>query len=103
MPVVLKNEEHPMRSTPIRAISLIVAMIGTAMASTVPAHAGEDSAKVRRACSGDAKRLCPTTKHGSEEQRYCMEAKQSYLSRGCGRALEDEGVAPRGYFTARNK
>jgi hypothetical protein len=56
------------------------------------------SRKVRIACTADAKRLCPTAKAGSPELDYCMEAKGKYLSRECKRALEDDGIIPKGYF-----
>jgi hypothetical protein len=56
------------------------------------------SRKVRVACAADAKRLCPNTKAGSPELDYCMEAKGRYLSRECKRALEDDGIIPKGYF-----
>ena len=90
-----------MRLTPSFAFTLLATLVVSLTATASTAWANEDSPAVRRACAGDAKRLCPGAKHGSPDMRYCMEAKQSYLSRGCGRALEDAGVAPRGYFTAR--
>jgi hypothetical protein len=78
-----------------KALSLIAA--GLVALSAVPASA-EYSPRVRNACSGDAQRLCPKQKPGSNEMRYCMEARASSLSRGCVRALEDEGLVPRGYL-----
>ena len=57
--------------------------------------------KVERACGGDARRLCPSDRPGTPGMRYCMEAKQNYFSKSCKRALEDSGIAPRGYFTRR--
>ena len=83
------------------SVALMAAAVAGLTALATPTLANEDSLKVRKACASDAKRLCPNAKHGSPDMRYCMEAKQSYLSRSCGRALEDEGIAPRGYFTAK--
>jgi hypothetical protein len=77
-----------------RVIAPIVVALTLAAA---PAEA-EFSKKVRAACSGDAKSLCPKTRANSEELRYCMEAKSTSLSKGCVRALEDDGVIPRGYL-----
>ncbi len=56
------------------------------------------SPRVRKGCTGDAKRLCPKHKLGSPEMRYCMEANARALSSECVRALEDDGIAPRGYL-----
>jgi hypothetical protein len=53
------------------------------------------SAKVRRACSSDVKRLCPKHKFDTPELRYCMEAKSRQISNKCVRALEDDGIIPR--------
>ena len=90
-----------MRHKLLMTRALAITALGTLAAMPAAVSANEDSPAVRRACSGDAHRLCPKTKMGTPEMRYCMEAKQSYLSRGCGRALEDAGVAPRGYFTGK--
>lgn len=64
------------------------------------ANASEEavSRAIKNACNSDAKRLCPNNKLGSSSLRYCMEANGRRLSRTCVRALEDEGVVPRGYF-----
>ena len=77
----------------------VALLFGTVMiiGQTV-AEAQTSSKRVRQACSGDAHRLCPREKKDSPEMRYCMEAKGRQLSRGCVRALEDEGIVPRGYF-----
>jgi hypothetical protein len=66
--------------------------------TSAPALAEPSSRRVRLACTGDAQRLCPKQKAGSEEMRYCMEAKARSLSSGCVRALEDDGIVPRGYL-----
>jgi hypothetical protein len=76
---------------------LTLAAIGLAIMA--PPVDAAFSKKVRIACSADAKRLCATSKLGSPEMEYCMEAKGKYLSRECKRALEDDGVIPRGYFS----
>lgn len=57
--------------------------------------------EVRIGCAADAKRLCPAYRLGSPEMRTCMEAKGRLLSRGCVRALEDTGLAPRGFLGRR--
>jgi hypothetical protein len=57
------------------------------------------SARVRTACTADAKRLCPQYKAGGSELRYCMEARGRSLSQGCVFALEAEGIIPRGTYS----
>jgi hypothetical protein len=81
----------------VTAAAFFAAMVVTFGFLTAPADAAF-SRKVRISCTADAKRLCPTSKLGSPEMEYCMEAKGKYLSRECKRALEDDGVIPRGYF-----
>ena len=80
--------------------TLGIALSAAALATIiVPAAQAQDSSRrVRQACSGDAHRLCPREKKDSAEMRYCMEAKGKQLSRNCVRALEDDGIIPRGYF-----
>ena len=56
---------------------------------------------VERACGSDARRLCPGQTPGTPGMRYCMEAKQRSFTRNCQQALEDSGIAPRGYFARR--
>jgi hypothetical protein len=75
-----------------------VGLIALALGFAAPASAQDVSKRSRQACSGDAKRLCPQQKYGTEEMRYCMEAKGRSLSRGCVAALEDDGTIPRGHF-----
>ena len=53
------------------------------------------SAKVKKACVGDYKRLCPSYKVGSPQLRACMEAKQSEISSKCVQALIDSGEVNR--------
>lgn len=81
----------------LRTATLLTLATLAFAAAALPADAVY-SRKIRIACSADAKRLCATTKPGSPEMEYCMEAKGKYLSRECKRALEDDGVIPRGYF-----
>jgi hypothetical protein len=80
--------------------ALVAALLfGAALiASQSAAEAESSSKRVRQACSSDAHRLCPREKKDSPEMRYCMEAKGRQLSRSCVRALEDDGIVPRGYF-----
>lgn len=73
------------------ALALIAAV---AFSSTEAA--AQFSPRVRNNCTGDAQRLCPKHKLGTAEMRYCMEAKARSLSSGCVRALEDDGIVPRG-------
>jgi hypothetical protein len=89
-----------MPSTSLYARKLIssAALAAGLVIFQAPAEAESSSRRVRQACSGDAHRLCPREKKDSPEMRYCMEAKGRQLSRGCVRALEDDGVIPRGYF-----
>lgn len=65
---------------------------------TVSPATAEYSPRVRAACTADAERLCPRQKLGSPEMRYCMESRARSLSSTCVRALEDEGIVPRGMF-----
>lgn len=53
------------------------------------------SAKVRRACVGDYKRLCPGYKVGSTALRACMESKYREISSRCMDALIDSGEVDR--------
>lgn len=80
--------------------TLAVAVTMVAALSLSPADASEEpvSRAIKNACNSDAKRLCPNDKLGSSSLRYCMEANGRRLSRTCVRALEDEGVVPRGYL-----
>ena len=81
-----------------RAVSATLVAFAALIAAQTSASAESSSRRVRVACSGDAQRLCPREKKDSAEMRYCMEAKGRQLSRNCVRALEDDGVVPRGYF-----
>jgi hypothetical protein len=79
--------------------SISAALVAAALLIVTQSSAdAQSSGRVRGACSADAKRLCPREKRDSAEMRYCMEAKGRQLSRTCVRALEDDGIVPRGYF-----
>jgi hypothetical protein len=67
-----------------------------AMSALAAPDANAQSARVRNACTADAKRLCPQYSPGSGEMRSCMEARGRSLSHGCLNALEAEGIIPRG-------
>lgn len=54
------------------------------------------SQRVKNMCTPDAERLCPQHPLGSEQMRYCMEAKFSNISRDCVKALEDDGLVSPG-------
>ena len=83
----------------LRQISLAAVLSAIALVLAAPlAQAEPSSRRVRNACSSDAQRLCPHEKKDTPEMRYCMEAKGRQLSRNCVRALEDDGIVPRGYF-----
>jgi hypothetical protein len=74
------------------AVTVAVAMLAFPGAAA-PAMAV--SAKVKKACVGDYKRLCPTYKVGSAALRACMEAKQAEISSKCVDALIDSGEVNR--------
>lgn len=74
------------------AASLAAALI--AIAGTA-APAAAVSPRVKKACTGDYKRLCPTYKVGSPALRACMEAKQNEISSKCVDALIDSGEVSR--------
>lgn len=77
-----------MRSGLCGALVAISTLAAFAVAAG-PAHAV--SAKVKKACVGDYKRLCPSYKVGSSALRACMEAKQAEISSKCVQALIDSG------------
>lgn len=76
---------------------VVAALLLVSVASGMDAYA--QSARVRTACTADAKRLCPKYKANSPELRYCMESRGRSLSRGCILALEDDGIVPRGTYS----
>ncbi len=81
-------------SLPQRVASMVVVGIFLAApAAFTPAHAV--SAKVKKSCAGDYKRLCPRYKVGSAQLRACMEAKQGEISSKCVQALIDSGEVNR--------
>lgn len=67
------------------------------MAVIVGSHGAAEavSAKVRKSCAGDYKRLCPGYKVGSASLRACMESKYREISSGCMNALIDSGEVDR--------
>lgn len=78
------------RSFVMRAALVVAAgIVMVAPAAITPASAV--SAKVKKACAGDYKRLCPRYKVGSAQLRACMEAKQAEISSKCVQALIDSG------------
>ncbi len=79
----------PQRIAPMVAVGILLA----APAAVSPAYAV--SAKVKKACAGDYKRLCPRYKVGSVQLRACMEAKQGEISPKCVQALIDSGEVNR--------
>ena len=74
------------------------AVAATALGMLSAAAVAQVSAKVQNACTPDALRLCPQHTLGSEEMRYCMEAKFKNISRECVQALEDDGHIKRGSY-----
>lgn len=81
-----------------RTLAAVLGFAVLAGAVSSAQASGDVSKKVRNACTGDVKRLCPKDKFGSEGLRYCMEANGRKISRPCVQALEDDGIVPRGYF-----
>lgn len=81
-----------------RIVETAFAVVAIAALVAPSAQAEDTSRRVRQACANDVHRLCPREKKDTPEMRYCMEAKGRQLSRNCVRALEDDGVIPRGYF-----
>lgn len=74
-------------------LAAAAAALITAVPGGSPAHAV--SAKVKKACQSDYKRLCPTYKVGSPQLRACMEAKQAEISSRCVDALIASGEVNR--------
>lgn len=77
----------------VRRSFAAIAVLAFAGATTLPAHAV--SAKVKKACQGDYKRLCPRYKVGTPQLRACMEAKQAEISSRCVDALIASGEVNR--------
>lgn len=74
------------------ALSAAAAVV---MLVTASAPAEAVSARVKKACVGDYKRLCPAYKVGSTKLRACMEARQAEISSRCVDALIDSGEVDR--------
>jgi hypothetical protein len=72
---------------------ILIAGVIASCAGLVAASATADaySERVRRACSGDYKRLCGQYKPNSPQVRTCMEANAFSISGPCVSALVDSG------------
>jgi hypothetical protein len=77
-----------------KAIAMAAVALFALAATGAPASAAI-TGKVKKACAGDYKRLCPSYKVGSAQLRACMEAKQFEISSGCVSALIDAGEVGR--------
>jgi hypothetical protein len=77
------------RTVRIWSLVAVAGVLSGGLTTASPAFAV--SAKVKKACAGDYKRLCPSYKVGSTALRACMEAKQAELSSRCVQALIDSG------------
>ena len=82
----------------VRRVGKLALACIASMTLTAATASAQSSRAVRNACNSDAKRMCPREKPDSPEMHYCMEAKGKLLSSRCIRALEDDGVIPRGHF-----
>lgn len=74
-------------------LGLAVAVLTVGLA--VPA-ADAVPRKVKRACKGDYKSLCPRYRVGTSRMRSCMRSKGRQLSWSCYQALKDAGYVKRG-------
>lgn len=79
---------------------LLGALLGSAALAIAafPATAEPSSPRVRTACTPDARRLCGKHDLDSPDMQTCMEEKGSQLSKQCIKALEDDGLIPRGWY-----
>ena len=82
------------RHRPLGVMLAAVALVLSALA----AQAEQSSTQVRTACTPDARRLCGKHDLDSPDMKKCMEDKGSQLSRQCIKALEDDGLIPRGWY-----
>ena len=87
-------ELFPSRRWDWRKLAIAAAVIGMTVGFGSPASEAA-TARVKKACAGDYKRLCPRYKVGSSRLRACMEAKQSEISSRCIDALIDSGEVNR--------
>lgn len=85
----------PKRGRRLVAVAGLLSLSLTGMALPVLGNDGV-SQRVKSMCTPDAERLCPQHPLGSEQMRYCMEAKFSNISRDCVKALEDDGLVSPG-------
>jgi len=92
-------DHYKMRAVGLRSINgsrwLSGAVFGFAAmiigASGVVTTAEAVPRRVKRACKGDYKTLCPHYKAGTSRMRACMRSNGSQLSWGCYQALKDHG------------
>lgn len=75
-------------------LGMVTAFALAAAGAVTPSEAAI-SPRVKKACTGDYKRLCPKYKVGSSALRACMEAKQAEISSACVDALIDSGEVNR--------
>ena len=85
---------HVTRCRFLSGLSVLALAAFAFVALATPASA-VITAKVKKACAGDYKRLCPRYKVGSAQLRACMEAKQNEISSPCISALIDAGETGR--------
>jgi hypothetical protein len=85
-------------ATAIRIVALLALSAG---ALAAPASAQAVNKKVKAACTGDYKRLCPSYKVGTPQLRACMEANSGSISSRCIDALIDTGEIDRKQKSAR--
>jgi hypothetical protein len=77
--------------TGIRKLGIVIALMAPTLAmAATPAP----SAKVRAACSPDAKRLCGAVIRDPEARHNCMVAHRAQLSEACKAALAENKKAP---------
>lgn len=86
----MKSLRNAVRVACLLSLAAVVLAAAGAIAPTLAV-----SAKVKKSCAADYKRLCPKYKVGSTQLRACMEAKQFELSSGCVDALIDSGEVNR--------
>lgn len=77
------------------ALLVALALSALSLAPVAPPAEAAVNQRVKKACSGDYKRLCPRYKVGTAQLRACMEAKASEISSACINALIDSGEVNR--------
>lgn len=83
--------------TALKAVRLAMGplLAAAVLVAGMPGAQAAITAKVRKACAPDYKRLCPAYKVGSAQLRACMEAKSIEISSSCVNALIDAGEVDR--------